>query len=174
MKKILFLLAMLMMIVNVSFAMTGVIDQQTINGVHAGMTAEEVVSKWGQPIAQEGRNDFYFNPGGLLGHFYTTPNNVALITSIRAKYNPKIVLNPSGVAIGMSREETERRLGKPDKIGYMQWLDNSSGMTNAWYYRGPRFTRPDGREDYQLITIHVGVDENHPNYNKVLAIWLSV
>ncbi|WP_295359372.1 hypothetical protein [uncultured Succiniclasticum sp.] len=176
MKKIIALVFGLLMMVNAAFAMEGFVEQQTINGVHCGMSPDEVVAKWGQPISQEGREDFYFNPGGLKAHFYTTINfskEVTCLSRVYAKNNPQLVLKPSGVAIGMSEQEVLRRLGKPDFIKYMQWLTNDSGSCKELYYNMPRYTNYAGITGEQTVRVWICDDINKPFNGQVLQIWLD-
>ena len=171
MKRILVLLAALLMIANVSFAMSGFVDQQTLNGVHCGMSPDEVVAKWGKPISQADSTSFYFNPGGLKGDFYTNKKRVTFLRKIYAENNPQLVLKPSGVTMGMSEEEVIRRLGKPDHIQYMEWYSDASGMCHRLDYNMPDITNYAGIKGSQSISIWVGADNNSFE-NKVVAFWL--
>ena len=106
MKKILLLVFMLLMITNVSFAMQGIVGVQTINGVMPGMSRSEVLAAWGEPLAE--KDIFaYFKPGGLEAMFWTSqrPKGVVYLCGITAKNNPQLVLQPSGIAIGMTKDE---------------------------------------------------------------------
>lgn len=169
MKKILFLLAMLLMIVNVSFAMTGLIEMQTINGVHVGMLPQEVEQKWGQPLAKE-YNGFFFKPGGLYGEFHTNGDtNVKYLRLIRAQNNPQLVLQPSGVSIGMSEQEVIRRLGEPDKKSYHGCVfENDIGHIYRLEYVSPPFVNAAGLSGKQYVTVYI-----RENRNAVLKISLE-
>lgn len=173
MKKILALLIGFLMIANVTFAMAGFIEMQTINGVRCGMSPDEVVEKWGQPIAQESESEFYFNPGGLCGRFNRNmKNGIIYMEFINAKGNPQLVLKPSGVTIGMSKEKVIQILGKPDSIQYMAWPDNSSGMCDRLIYNMPEYTNYANLKGTQTLSIWVSSDSSKPDYNQVVSIWL--
>ncbi len=173
MKRIIALLVGLLMIANVTYAMAGFVDQQTINGVHCGMSPDEVVAKWGQPIKQKDRDTFYFNPGGLSGYFYRTMKGVTYLSRIYAENNPQLVLKPSGVTMGMSEEEVISRLGKPDYIQQLVWYSDHSGMCERLDYNMPASTNFAGITGKQDISIWICVDNDKPFKNQVLAIWMN-
>ena len=121
MKKIMALLVGLFVFANVAFAMSGYVEVQTINGVHIGMSADEVVAKWGEPIKTDmvgyvmgnPTYRFYFNPGGLDAGFFTWSFsgkvNDPYLSTVTAINNPQIVLQPSGVGIGVTTKAGEVR-----------------------------------------------------------------
>jgi len=171
MKRILALLVGLLMIANVTFAMAGYVDIQTINGVHIGMSADEVVAKWGQPIKTDMKGyvmghpvyRFYFNPGGLQAGFFTWSFkgnvNDPYISRITATNNPQLVLQPSGVGIGTTSVEVIRRLGNPDKKRIGDY-DSNIGPNYNLKYVTPEYKNYSGRIGNEVIYIHIAEKTN--------------
>ena len=162
MKKILLLVSMLLMITNVSFAMQGIVEVQTINGVKVGMSSAEVLAAWGQPLAEK-KGFYYFKPGGLEGLFWSSqrPQGVVYLCDITAKNNPQLVLQPSGIAIGMTKDEIISRLGEPDRISYGHFDDGSSYYsTDIIIYHSPEYTNFANQQGVEDIKLYVNVDTN--------------
>lgn len=162
MKKILLLVSMLLMITNVSFAMQGIVEVQTINGVMPGMSRSEVLAAWGEPLAE--KDVFaYFKPGGLQAMFRTSdnPKGVVYLRDITAKNNPQLVLQPSGIAIGMTKDEIISRLGEPDRISYGHFDDGSSYYsTDIVIYHTPEYINFANQQGNEDIELYVNVDTN--------------
>ena len=176
MKRILALLAGLLMIANVTFAMAGYVEVQTINGVHIGMSADEVVAKWGEPIKTDmvgyvmgnPTYRFYFNPGGLEAGFFTWSFsgkvNDPYLSSVKAINNPQLVLQPSGVGIGATTEEVIKRLGAPDKKDYHGYeYTNDVGPIYRYKYVTQQYTNFSGRTGSEEIYIYIAEKTNKVN-----------
>ncbi len=163
MKKIFTLLVGLMMLANVAFGMTGYVDVQSVNGVYAGMLPEEVVAKWGQPL-QKDYNTYYFNPGGLSGRFFAGKDNQTYLIEIVAK-NPQLVLQPSGLSVGMSAAEVFRRLGQPDRKQYLGYDYSKNTAVYCYEYVTPEYTNSAGRKGIEEISFYV--DENANRITKI-------
>ncbi len=172
MKRILAMLVGLLMIANVTFAMAGFVDIQTINGVHVGMSADEVVAKWGEPIKTDmvgyvmgnPTYRFYFKPGGLEAGFFTWSFsgkvNDPYLSRVTAKNNPQLVLQPSGVGIGATSEEVIRRLGQPDKKIRGEYDPSIGGFNYSFKYVTPEYKNYSGRTGPEEIYIHIAEKTN--------------
>ena len=173
MKKIMALLVGLFVFANVAFAMSGYVEVQTINGVHIGMSADEVVAKWGEPIKTDmvvyvmgnPTYRFIFNPGGLEAGFFTWSFsgkvNDPYLSTVTAINNPQIVLQPSGVGIGVTTEEVIRRLGNPDKKIYIGYdFEKDTGPIYCYRYVTPQYTNFSGRTGSETVEIYVDEKTN--------------
>ncbi len=163
MKKILALLVGLLMIANISFAMTGVIDYQSIKGVKCGISIDELVKLMGEPV--EVKPNPYNRtigtlvyPGGIIvGYKNNVKAQAVYVSEVRVQNNPQIPLQPSGITNGMTRAEVISRIGEPDAKHfayegnvYCEWM----------MYKSPKFTNFANLKGVNDLTVYVNHDTN--------------